>query len=661
MNTIARLTVFAILLALLVGSSTMAVPADPNATVTLVQPDGKTTITVKPVGDERNGILVTTDGYTVVRGNDGWYRYATRGADGKLVASKVPVSAAISRSATETDFLNQTPQYLAPDNNRLVPKLDKLDKSTTQALVSRLPQTTNNVLIILIQFPDRAYTYASSEFENLMNSPGFDYYGSVNDFYNEASYGDFGVNGTATAWYMAANPHAYYGYNDGDNWEAAAGLTREAILAADAGGVDFSQYDNDGDGYVDGVFIVHAGPGAESGYNTYPWSHAWSLTGAGLQAVHTDGVTIDRYSMEPESSGYGRVRIGVFCHEYGHVIGLPDLYDTDYSSIGVGDWCLMSGGSWNGPSGYSGAAPSQFSAWCKVQLGWMTPVRITEDQTDVTIPDAETNPYCARLWTNGNTGSQYFLIEYRSPISFDAYLPGCGLAIWHVDETQWDNSNDSHRLVDLEEMDGSENNSALDVWLNGTFGPGTWPNSNSYSGDNTQVSVVVKSTTCEANGLLTDLVIGSSVYVDSDQDGFYDFQDNCPNTYNPDQADRDHDDIGDVCDDSDQDGIVDALDNCWAVPNPGQEDANGDNIGDACCCGAFTGGQTGNTDCSPDGKCNLTDVSALIDHVYLSRNPLCCQTDGNVSGDLDGIVNLQDITALIDHIYLSKNPTANCQ
>jgi hypothetical protein len=365
--------------------------------------------------------------------------------------------------------------------------------------------------------------------------------------------------------------------------------------------------------------------------------------------------------MEPESSGYGRVRIGVFCHEYGHVIGLPDLYDTDYSSNGVGDWCLMSGGSWNGPSGYAGAAPSQFSAWCRVQLGWITPDNITEDQTDITIPDVETNAYCARLWTNGNGGPEYFLIEYRRGVSFDAYLPGCGLAIWHIDETQWDNTNDTHRLVDLEEMDRTENNSAGDVWLNGTFGPETFPNSKSYALANTRVEVVVKSTTCATTGLLTDLTVGSAVLVDTDQDGYVDTEDNCPDIYNPDQADRDGDGTGDICDDSDNDGYMDAVDNCWAVSNPGQEDANQDGVGDACCCGAFSGGLTGNTDCSPDGACALSDITKLIDRVYLSKQPLCCESAGNVDGDLEGAMNLSDITKLIDYVYLSKTAPANCQ
>ena len=206
--------------------------------------------------------------------------------------------------------------------------------------------------------------------------------------------------------------------------------------------------------------------------------------------------------------------------------------------------------------------------------------------------------------------------------------------------------------------------------------------------------------------------------LDSDHDGYGDACDNCPDSANADQADSDHDGIGDVCDncastpnedqldsdndgignvcdncalvanslqeDADQDGSGDACDectdldddgygdpgypantcvtdNCPATPNPSQQDTNGDGIGDACCCGLYAGGLTGNTDCDPEGKYNLTDITRLIDRVYLTRRPLCCPANGNTSGDPEGRVNLSDITVLISRVYLSHNPTAACQ
>lgn len=159
---------------------------------------------------------------------------------------------------------------------------------------------------------------------------------------------------------------------------------------------------------------------------------------------------------------------------------------------------------------------------------------------------------------------------------------------------------------------------------------------------------------------------------DADGDGIGDASDNCVDIPNPEQTDADGDGAGDVCDncpalenpdqgDADQDGVGDLCDNCKNTPNPLQEDSDSDGTGDACCCGRFTGGHTGNTNCDPDGIFNLTDVTRLIDHIYLSKTPLCCRKNGNVSGDVEEVINLADVTALIGHIYLSKTETATCQ
>ena len=114
--------------------------------------------------------------------------------------------------------------------------------------------------------------------------------------------------------------------------------------------------------------------------------------------------------------------------------------------------------------------------------------------------------------------------------------------------------------------------------------------------------------------------------------------------------------------DTDMDGIADDIDNCPDELNPLQEDANGNGIGDVCdgCCGEFRSGMTGNTDCSTDGNANLSDITRLIDRVYISKVELCCEENGNTDGDLEGRINLSDITALIDHVYISKGETAAC-
>lgn len=344
-------------------------------------------------------------------------------------------------------------------------------------------------LIILIDFPDYRWDhqadtnfvngslyYTPDHFDSLANSLGTFRHpecvsyvtGSIRDFYLENSYGQFDVVSTTTIWYTAPDTFNYYcntdgiaGTDDDYGWgyypNNAQKLVEDAVAAADPD-VDFTQFDNDGDGEVDALYVVHAGPGAEAlSYPTradYIWSHAW-----GISPQLRDGVYISGYSTEPEDG-----KVGVFCHEFGHVIGLPDLYDYTYLSSGVGEWCCMAGGSWGhrDSADVSGSSPTHFSAWCKSQLGWINPVNLTYNQTGLVIPPAEQSPVAYRLWDNGDsTGSQYFLVENRQNIGFDSGftrrqlnygLPrGHGLLIWHVDESVYGNNNRTHKMVDLEE------------------------------------------------------------------------------------------------------------------------------------------------------------------------------------------------------------------
>ncbi|MHB8079996.1 MAG: M6 family metalloprotease domain-containing protein [Candidatus Krumholzibacteriia bacterium] len=279
--------------------------------------------------------------------------------------------------------------------------------------------------------------------------------GSMTDYYAQVSYGRFSVTGDVFGWYRLASPMTYYegaaGCNGLCSYPAnAGGFVRQLVALADAGGFDWSAYDNDGpdglpnsgddDGYVDAVIIVHAGKGGECGGNNAIWSHSFSLRGWGATAYTTRTpragggyLKVDDYIIQPElSCGGGLIEIGVFCHEYGHALGLPDLYDTDGGGQGAGNWCLMSGGSWGG-DGRTPAVPSQLCAWSKAFLGWLAPEAVREDGP-CDFPTVEQTPLARRIWTEGRTASQYFLAENRQRVLNDANLPGAGLLIWHVDE-----------------------------------------------------------------------------------------------------------------------------------------------------------------------------------------------------------------------------------
>lgn len=505
--------IIALIIIFSLPSIVFSVPADPEARITVTQPDGSQ-ITLKPAGDEFSGHLTTLDDYTVVKNSDGFYYFAQKDAEGKLVPSDMRVDNIRNKPALNFE------KNLSPTYDRLLPKNDY--NQTTRTYTSKTATAandTNNVLIIMIRFYDEAAQYFPADFQNLMHQPGFDGYGSMQEFYEEISYDQFTINGDVAGWYTSNNNHFYYGYNDGDNWGASAELVQEAVQAATAF-VDFSKYDNDGDGEVDGLQIVHSGPGAETGATEYPWSHRWYISAAGLSPVYDDGVKIDGYTMQPElHSGTEMVRIGVFCHEYGHALGLPDLYDTDGGSIGIGSWGLMSGGSWNG----GGRSPAQMCAWSKYQLDWLTPVNITEDIDSLSLTDAALSPNAYRVWTEGILGSQFFLVEYRGQGGFDQFLPGCGIAIWHIDHTVGGNWDETHRLVDLEEADNSENNSSGDMWLNKTFGLSTTPNSDDYNNNPTEVEIEVLNSSCDSEiflnfkvGLPPSCCIGNKGNIDND-------------------------------------------------------------------------------------------------------------------------------------------------
>jgi len=358
---------------------------------------------------------------------------------------------------------------------------------------------TLHCLIILVNFTDMQHEWVvhsePADFDTLLFSTGITYPGSMTDYYLETSYGQAFLIGQVTQWFRMPQTYAYYvdgqrGF--GEYPHNAQRLAEDAVIAADPS-VDFSNYDNDSDGWVDALFVVHAGPGYEdTGDLDYIHSHAWVLS----NPITVDGVQAYSYSMEPEETGSGSfTTIGVYCHEFGHVLGLPDLYDYDYDSDGVGSWSVMAGGSWGG----GGARPVHFDAWCKTELGWVIPTDPGVNLYDEQIDAVEISPDIYRLYSYGIPHYEYFLVENRQRMLFDTSLPGDGLVIFHIDETVPDNNNQNHYKVAVEQADGRfdlENNrgsDAGDPWPgtsnNRTFDDFSTPNSRFYDGSYSEVGV----------------------------------------------------------------------------------------------------------------------------------------------------------------------------
>jgi immune inhibitor A len=368
---------------------------------------------------------------------------------------------------------------------------------------------TLKALVILVDFSDNQKSTAKSHYEDLLFSSGTHSTGSMHDYFKESSYGALSIVGEVLGWYRMPQPYAFYVDNQNGFGTYPKNVQKLIEDAVDAANVDvnYANYDSDGDGYVDALFIVHSGVGAETtGRTDQIWSHRWSISDRTL-----DGVKIRDYTCEAEDG-----KIGLFCHELTHVFNIPDLYDTDYSSRGIGRWCLMAGGSWNN----NGLTPSQPSAWVKKTLGWVSPTNVTSDQSGVSLVDIETNAKMYRLWTGGSTGKEYFLVENRQKKGFDSHLPSSGLAIWHIDENRTTNSDETHYLVALEQADAKldleknvNNGDAGDLYrgtsANSTFDTSSTPNSKSYSGSDTKVSV---SNINDSSSTITfDVKVGAAV------------------------------------------------------------------------------------------------------------------------------------------------------
>ena len=386
-------------------------------------------------------------------------------------------------------------------------------KAEEEKLSRAFPTTGDRKLIcILIGFTDKAFTKTQADFNSLFNGAT----GSVKDYYLENSYNQFNLTVDVAGPYTASQNMAYYGANDASGYDIRPGeLVLEAINLADPD-VNYAEYDNDNDGWVDGVYIIYAGYGEEAGGGANAiWAHAWSLA----SAVTKDGVKLQKYSCSAElrgNSGTNITNIGVICHEFGHVLGAPDYYDTNYSTggqyEGTGNWDMMAGGSWNN----DGATPAHHNGFTKTKVYNWAPVVTLNQPVTVTLQQATYNSN-SFYQINTTTANEYFFIENRQQQGFDAYIPGHGMIIYHVHATVNQNfsSNDinathpqkMYPVCASATMDptstpssyGSINSSGC-AWPYGTtktsFTDNTLPSSKSWAGSNTNkpITNIVRNT-----------------------------------------------------------------------------------------------------------------------------------------------------------------------
>ena len=395
-------------------------PAHPGL-ISAVQPDGSE-ITIRLHGDEHRNWATTPDGYTLMPDAKGFWTYARTDAGGHAVASDIR----LSRHTAAPAFAARGIRPAAEAQSRHV--MRKAQSGDLQIDATFPTKGNRRLLMLLVNFSDTKPTYTQQDFHNFMNMEGYGGIGSFRDYYLETSFGQLDIATTVTAWINLPSPKSYY------STETASDLVRDALLQIDSQ-IDFKDFDNDGDGILDGLAVIHQGAGAESsGSATDIWSHSGIVFG-----LTFDGVQVRRYTIEPELQGRtaGMTTIGVMCHEFGHNLGAPDFYDTDYEGNGgdfpgTGTWDLMGSGAWNGTSG---DRPAGINMWQRIQFGWIEPVVLSADTRISGMKAASVAPEAYRF--NTTVPGDYFILENRTNQGpFDAALPGTGLIITHANEAR---------------------------------------------------------------------------------------------------------------------------------------------------------------------------------------------------------------------------------
>lgn len=449
-----------------------AIPVDPKP-FKVAQPSGEQ-ITLRGFGDEYYHGIRTIDGYLVLQDDKGYYTYAIIDDNGVQIPSAVIVHEIEKRTQEEISFLKMNVESLKIKNVHAKNASIVSRAANAKRRISSSKKTATSGfkgLVILVQFSDTKFTSTLNVvdiFSNQLNQTGYSYNGatgSVKDYFRDCSMGSFVPNLTLVGPVTMPNTTAYYGRNDDAN---APEMVTAACQLLD-NDVNFADYDLDKDGKVDMVYIVYAGY-AESQNSTktsFIWPHAYT---AEDYNVVLDGVKIANYACSSELDGYYNsptkviAGIGTICHEFSHVIGLPDMYDTDYDgsggqSLDPGYWSIMAGGSYLNSS----RTPPSYSAYERKLVGWLEPNEIVSNGSYSLSAINTTNK---AYYFNAKTPNEAFYIENRQLTGWDKYLPGHGMLIFRVettDPTIWVNNevnvDPSHQYYELLRADdGSSDN-----------------------------------------------------------------------------------------------------------------------------------------------------------------------------------------------------------
>lgn len=404
----------------LMSLTLFAVPAAPVPAV-FTQPDG-TQIVLTMQGDEFYHYLTNEQGEVVELGEDGFYR---------------PVE-----KLSKHEFLKR----------RKAAKQQREAAWPQQQRVGGYTPSPRGIVVI-VEFPDAHCQAATTtqSMNEMCNGDNYNFegaYGSAKKYFLDQSNNTYAPVFDVYGPIMLSKQRAYYGQNDAGGFDlyAEEAVSEACIFAHDSLGADFSLYDSDNDGVVDFVFMIYAGNGEN--VTGMPSALIWPHQGyAWYEETYLDGKRLNKYACSAElelNYATQRCGIGTLCHEFSHLIGLPDTYDTEYGvnyqqNMIPGYWDLMSAGSYNGESRY----PANYTVFEKYQFGWATPTVLNRTQ-DVSMRPSADYHYVSldgnpKPFTSPDT---VYYLENRQLTGWDYGLPGHGLLVWRVvyDEDAWCNN-----------------------------------------------------------------------------------------------------------------------------------------------------------------------------------------------------------------------------
>jgi len=465
--------ILALIVLLFSFTQLFAIPASPYP-IAVTQPNG-TILKIRLRGDEFFNYKTTLDGFALVPDADGVLTYAQLDTNGQLKSTNVKASNIEKRSVLEKRTISKLIPNLDFASQIQTGRSKRMSAPAFKTIGQKTYPLTGSPksIVILVNFSDLSFVTPNTKtsFTNLLNLNGYSANGgtgSANNYFKDNSMGVFSPEFDVVGPYNLPGTMASYGANDANgNDVSPQQMVIDACAAASATGVDFSQYDTDKNGIVDNVFIYYAGYNeAEGGPANSIWPHRWSLNN---NSTKFNGVSIYGYACTSElrgSSGSNMCGIGTFCHEFGHVLGLDDMYATSSTATHhtLSLWDIMD----YGPYLNSGRTPCAYSSYERFFLNWLVPTELkTAGNYSLDTLTTKNTAYLISQYGNHNTSiandptsPEYFLLENRQQKGWDTYLPGHGMLITHIyyNATTWANNtpnNDPAAMgVDIVEADG---------------------------------------------------------------------------------------------------------------------------------------------------------------------------------------------------------------